>query len=37
MSAAMFDMTVELSVMFTKVDGSSLELGIALEELELIV
>ena len=35
-SAAMFDMTVELPVMFTKTDGSSLGLGIALEDLELL-
>jgi len=35
-SASMFDMTVELPVMFTKVDGSSLGLGIVLEDLELV-
>ena len=36
-SASMFDMTVELPVMFTKVDGSSLGLGIALEDLSIKV
>ncbi|PTB83437.1 hypothetical protein C9926_02920, partial [Sulfurovum lithotrophicum] len=35
-SASLFDMSVELPVMFTKVDGSSLGLGIALEDLELV-
>ena len=33
-SASMFDMTVELPVMFTKVDGDDLTLGICLEDLE---
>jgi len=35
-SAGMFDMTIELPVMFTKADGGSLGLGIALEDLELV-
>jgi len=35
-SASLFDMTVELPVMFTKVDGSSLGLGITLEDLVLV-
>jgi len=35
-SASIFDMSVELPVMFTKVDGSSLGLGITLEDLELV-
>jgi hypothetical protein len=36
-SASMFDMSVELPIMFTKVDGTDLSLGIALEDLELKV
>lgn len=35
-SAGMFDMTMELPVMFTKVDGSDLTLGIGVEDLELV-
>ncbi len=35
-SASMFDMTMELPVMFTKVDGSDLTLGIELEDLVLV-
>ena len=34
-SASMFNMTVELPVMFTKVDGDDLTLGICFEDLEL--
>ena len=35
-SASMFDMTMELPVMFTKVDGSDLTLRIGLEDLVLV-
>ena len=35
-SASMFDMTVELPVVFTKMDGSDLTLGIGLENLVLV-
>lgn len=34
-SASMFDMTMQLPVQFTKIDGSALTLGIGLENLEL--
>ena len=36
-SASMFDMSVELPVMFGKKDGTDLTLGIKLEDLELII
>jgi hypothetical protein len=35
-SASMFDMSEELPVMFTKVDGSDLTLGVGFENLELV-
>jgi hypothetical protein len=35
-SASMFDMSEELPVMFTKVDGSDLTLGVGFEDLELL-
>lgn len=36
-TASIFDMSVELPILFTKLDGSTLSLGIKLEDLELIV